>query len=315
MKFTVPIVRSITIPSGATTGQRIVIDGDTGKIQMYDSTGTLREEFFAGNPTGQNIYYPNGTLKMSIDTNGIKMYDTAGHLRQWLGNGIGSYIYLYTNDPNEVTPSQITAASDTGTGYFEIVGPVLTGMSQPSTLALTTYAALTSPGPVNISGLGNITLTAPQTHISGTFVVDSGFVGYVGQWNCYDTLALHSNAAMILDAGSWIKNFGLNNLAFQNGWFNFGGGYQTGQYAMMANQVCQLWGVVAPGNTTGGTVIANIPAGARPSQDHVFICGADGGRTIQIVVRANGNVSIQNASSAGYTWVSLGNINWPIAGF
>ncbi len=58
MRDVIALLRTLVLPSGATSGQRIILDGDNGLILVYDSSSNLRErigfsgaiEIFSGDP-------------------------------------------------------------------------------------------------------------------------------------------------------------------------------------------------------------------------------------------------------------------------
>lgn len=58
MEFPVPSVSIFTIPTGATSGQRIVIDGTTGLILVYNASNQLVDKI--GGPLGAIISYAVG---------------------------------------------------------------------------------------------------------------------------------------------------------------------------------------------------------------------------------------------------------------
>lgn len=64
MEFPVPAYTTFVIPTGATTGARIVLDGTTGKIFIYNSSNNLVDVI--GGPSGNIISYVNGTNSKSI---------------------------------------------------------------------------------------------------------------------------------------------------------------------------------------------------------------------------------------------------------
>lgn len=66
MKFPLPALRTLIIPSGATTGQRIVINGDTGTITMFNSANHITGIWSS---TGQSIQVNDdaGTGVIALD--------------------------------------------------------------------------------------------------------------------------------------------------------------------------------------------------------------------------------------------------------
>ncbi len=53
-------------------------------------------------------------------------------------------------------------------------------------------------------------------------------------------------------------------LSYSNGWSDFGGGYQAGQYSKDGTGRVWLRGIIKGGTLTGGTTILTLPSGFRP---------------------------------------------------
>lgn len=98
-------LRSLVLPYGTTSGQRIVLDGVNGRIDVYDI---------------------NNDLLIRIDPDGIKVYDGNGELRLWFGIPTGSFNYsafeLYTARTDEVYPS-LFSAYDVGNRNRLVITP------------------------------------------------------------------------------------------------------------------------------------------------------------------------------------------------
>ena len=94
-----------------------------------------------------------------------------------------------------------------------------------------------------------------------------------------------------------------------NGWTNYGAGYATAGYALSADGVVVLRGLVNPGTTT---VIGTLPAGYRPSKQLVFQSTAVDAPT-RIDIDTAGNIVVAGSIAAG-TWRSLDGINFLPAG-
>lgn len=85
MKSAIASLRSLTLPFGVTTGERIELDGVSGEIRVYDANNDLLIKI-----TGEN---------------GFDVYDTDGDLRVRLGTpffGGFSTLFLLTSAANEV---------------------------------------------------------------------------------------------------------------------------------------------------------------------------------------------------------------------
>lgn len=81
-----------------------------------------------------------------------------------------------------------------------------------------------------------------------------------------------------------------NNFAFQNGWGNWLGSYDTCGYKLDALGWVNFKGVATPGVLAAGTVIANLPVGYRPlatQQWHYY-----GAVATILEFQTNGNVVI-----------------------
>lgn len=57
---------------------------------------------------------------------------------------------------------------------------------------------------------------------------------------------------------------GWKDLSLQNSWSNYGGGYQTAQYAIDCTGRVWLRGLIVSGDVTDNTVIATLPAPCVP---------------------------------------------------
>lgn len=65
MKSFIAALRSLVLPYGRTSGQRIVLDGDNGQIAVYDATGTLAVLIQSASPAGITVYGPDGTISLA----------------------------------------------------------------------------------------------------------------------------------------------------------------------------------------------------------------------------------------------------------
>jgi hypothetical protein len=166
------------------------------------------------------------------------------------------------------------------------------------------FGNLTVTGDINVDDI-----IANDIDASGTLDITSIITNTLTA-----TGVITPNSGITLPNGAWIKRGNLTGMTMQNGWGYHGDGFQNPSYTEFPDRTAGLFGVAEAGTTTGGTTISTIPAAIRPANDHVFLCAADGAKTIQIVIQAGGAVKIQNASAAP-AWVSLGNCRWPMNGF
>lgn len=97
-------------------------------------------------------------------------------------------------------------------------------------------------------------------------------------------------------------------LVLQNGWFNFENYYSRAAYTMTKDGVVVVKGLVWDGGTTSvGEVIADLPAGYRPSQSLIFGGMTDPNVNSRIDINANGNIKFVSGSGA---WFSLETIRF-----
>jgi hypothetical protein len=106
MRSFIAALRSLVLPYGTTSGQRIVLDGVNGRIDIYDV---------------------NNDLLMRLDPEGMKVFDGDGTLRIWLaipGSTFTAYslIEFYTKRLDETRPG-IISLYDTGTRNRLILTP------------------------------------------------------------------------------------------------------------------------------------------------------------------------------------------------
>ena len=83
-------LRVLTLPAGATSGSRIVLNGITGEIQIFDASNNLVIQIDGDD--GFQAFDALGPLVIQVDDTGLKAYDTSGHLLAQL-NAAGLFIY------------------------------------------------------------------------------------------------------------------------------------------------------------------------------------------------------------------------------
>lgn len=123
--------------------------------------------------------------------------------------------------------------------------------------------------------------------------------------------SITANGGITMPQSTYIIRGPVAAPTFQNGWTNYGGGFQTVRYIEYPDGTAGLIGVIS-GNTTIGAVMFNLPTQLRPAGAHTFMCPANGGLQSQVVINTNGNVERQSPDT-GVTWISLSNCRWPVA--
>jgi competence protein ComGC len=101
--------------------------------------------------------------------------------------------------------------------------------------------------------------------------------------------------------GSW------TNLALQNAWVAYAGGFATPQYAKGADNIVRLKGLIKSGTTTNGTVVTNLPAGFRPKDRTLLSAVCNPNVVCRVDVLPNGNVELYLSDSG---WTSLDSVTF-----
>lgn len=109
MKSFIAALRNLVLPWGRTSGERIVLNGDDGRIEVYNAANQL-------------VYYidasESGAVAGPSNVPQVRVYS----------NGVNGVVEFPTNDPNEVEPARMaTAVYNQGTATerlaFEMQGP------------------------------------------------------------------------------------------------------------------------------------------------------------------------------------------------
>jgi hypothetical protein len=100
----------------------------------------------------------------------------------------------------------------------------------------------------------------------------------------------------------------------QGGWAPYGSPFATPGYVKTSGGVVMMKGLLRGGTTTSGTVVANLPAGYRPSSVVTIpvtartLSGTNGPAVVQILT--NGDVTIWYVPNHADPWVSLDGISF-----
>lgn len=127
--------------------------------------------------------------------------------------------------------------------------------------------------------------TSPQAHPNGAAVTHVFTAGALGQ-----TLADQGTD------GAWI---GLSSL-YVNGWTDFGGGFQVGQYMKDRTGRVFLRGLLAPGTVTAGITLFTLPAGFRPTSTALLGCMLDGTTLKRFDVASTGTFVYTNGGAGSF---------------
>jgi hypothetical protein len=171
----------------------------------------------------------------------------------------------------------------------------------------------------------NLTDAVAVAGTTGTTIKYSLTTGNPGTWTSGGTVLIDGVAAAngmlkvdangnlrSLLAGAWSNSFLAPSLL--NSWTNYGSGIQTAGYMIDALGFVHLRGSIAPGTTSDGTNLFQLPLGFRPASRLIFQCnaasGSNNGSSARVDVYANGNAQIFGYPSGGII-VSLDGIVFP----
>lgn len=268
---------------------------------------------------------------LTINQGSLYLYDTDQRLRLAIAAAPTPAARFFSTNPAETAPASLRAYDQGGYGRLELVGPELGGNAagrvqidsqdiHVSSAAHSGSAWLESPaGGIHITSAQNLRLetTGPgaEVRVNSVFVVEDPHAIHIGLSNFYADMGVHNGGKIILDPGSWVKRGALTGAGLQNGWYNFGGGYQSAGYMEYPDQTAGLVGVIGAGTTTFGTTLFTIPAAIRPAANHVFLAAGSTGTIAQVAVEAGGAVKLQSLTGGTPAWISLSMCRWPMNGF
>jgi len=300
----------IVLPTGADTGARIVLDGNTNVITVYDtnnlpvitiSAGASPSIVVGNDPVQAVIKMLSflGAAVLQFDTNGptpIAAHGQISALEANIGPGIPpNQLNFNINGPTDngaLTPQfqlqKIVGGNRAGLLAVELF--TLTGAMSASGQIGVTRAVATNPvlaGNVTGDAAARVTLRADGALIlgDGTAAGDARlFRSSNGQLTAHPINAIAAGNV----AETW------NGLVYQNAWAdgtNVAGKYR--KVASPANSI-QLVGELVPGTKVDGTVIATLPVGYRPLATTSFPIAANpvpaGSTTPLLQVLANGQI-------------------------
>ncbi len=141
--------------------------------------------------------------------------------------------------------------------------------------------------------------------------LSSSTTSYTISANRGDTISIKVAATNGANTSSYGTNSSTlplwTNLPFQNGWTNFGSGYNTAQFTKTSSCRVFLKGLVMSGSTGGWTAIGSLPIGFRPKGELAFQVATSPNATGRIDIMANGDVNFVSGSNG---WISLDSISF-----
>lgn len=294
--FQNPVIQTITIPSGATTGTRIVIDGVNGTINVYDMNNVLVGQWRASDAV---MMFQNDAMtgKMEFHPSGLPSYGVYPGIYFFAANTPGGYAgaaYIQANpDVNNSPQIGINSGQYIDTSGLHGARGRLFMQDHVSSLAQIDVSTQSEIGGAfeSTDTTATIHYTDPTT---GT-QIRPFYVTHVGNSNC-DQPILND---------SW------QNVVFSNGWGN-AGGFSAVQARIDTSGYLRLRGNASGGTLTDGTVMFTLPAGYAPVSTNVLPAAVTASvnptQLSRVIVNSSGTVQVFGVNFAGFLTVSLAGI-------
>lgn len=333
------IIYFLVIPSGKTTGQRIVLDGIAGTISVYDSTNTLISQMGAGVPL--TIFEGNVTYTVKPNVNGDgkpgMQWDTAGgdaflNILQGgsgppgIGINGGAYINAFGHGARRVLLLDNDDAGIGGTSLGSTIGGATreggTLFVQDQLIKMSMMLNNVEKSSIVVQNPGFIALYSGSSAapVSDAYVQVNGNAGHSIYFNLDNSTSPARYAAVIEGQGNsqpviLVPNETWHTLAL-TAWVGSGaGGYFNGlQYRKDATGVVWLNGsITAPAAGVTAT-ITTIPAGFRPSSNvlGVFVYTTNAPKIADFVLTAStGAFSMSAELGAAVSGTAFISMSWP----
>lgn len=264
------LVGTLIVPTGATTGQRIVIDGTTGTITGYDA--------------GNNVIF-------QLNVDGITVDNTKGSVDIFSGS---------------IPQVNMTLGAEGGITFDGGGWQVQPGSApdwQPFTAFSSATQDLFNSPEIFMYGTTATGLKSLMQLFSQTWQLLSDTNPGEGA-----QLSLLSAGGSRLDLYTSSATEPWHALSLQNSWTNRGGSDVTAQYRKVVSppNTVEIIGYIASGTVTDGTTLFTLPTGYRPAHNCVFPVYSPNvvaGRTALLTVQPSGACTItflSGATSVGF---------------
>jgi hypothetical protein len=162
-----------------------------------------------------------------------------------------------------------------------------------------------------IDSFVNVATSATQTPIGPLALTDGSTVATA---SAADNSTKMANTSFVRTYVSAAAIAGTkDSFAYQNGFTNAGGGYDTGAYYRTNNGIVYLQGLVSCPANPNTKIIATLASGYRPLNSCIFSCYASFNGTISVgsvIVNTIGEVYYFGSNSA--TNISLNGLNFTV---
>lgn len=275
-----PIILTLTIPTGATTGERIVIDGVNGVIDVYD------------NNNDKTVEIGEGVIQVGFSPNSAIVLTASGE--DPFGNPTSTILFETFNTTAAASASIGVGHDVAGLGedFFGITGP----------------AQSTVPGFWEIDMVSGSNSVPPFIFVPTLYILyhtdnnPEGGVQVVQAFNNAFTKTLGSAIPAIAIDSGWpiVSDQVWSNVPLVNSWANVGGAFQIAEYRLMADGTVMMHGSVTGGTST---TVATLPVGYRPLGTVQFAVGGGAtvaaGASLRVGITAAGVVTISGESIVG----------------
>jgi hypothetical protein len=240
--FPTSVIFYLTIPTNATTGQRIVLDGINGAILVYDSLNDLIASVAsgpgtdtAGNPWVAGFTSYNG----SAHSNYAQLFNGELTLNTPLDTVAGGVVVVDNNGPNGDQPET------------QVFSPAYSGFPQPN-------AAY-----VQLFGANATDSEAPYVRIGARGGPASDMNVLISGQLVYSSPSSLGNGPEI-----WHQVGNAGEPAFNANWSNTGAPWGNLKFTRTANNTVKLTGVVqwGDGAVAAPQTIFTLPVGYRPNR-------------------------------------------------
>lgn len=315
---------SLTLPTGATSGARIVLDGTSDLISIYNSSGTLVDTIGGANGALTIGATSGGHFVFDPTVNTLTAFDNVGHLSaSWdVSSGIITYLDNTSLSFVQIGNQAISLGNITSAGMLPTASQISAAahiLPVNATLDITSLVQVpTAPDSARI-GLEPGTAATVTGSTGPVVTIDSPVSGTVTDlWvtgSIIKTNTSNFNLPYTWQLPTAAANFQLGSTASAN--------YQVMQYRFDAQNNLIVEGAMSATNNlaAGAYTLFTLPAAYRPQAIHATAgIHASGGDVTKATIRVNvdltGAVGIYTTSAIAindnFYWsitVPLGNIS------
>lgn len=95
-------------------------------------------------------------------------------------------------------------------------------------------------------------------------------------------------------------------LTLQNGWSDFGSGFETAQYLLTEQGEVKIRGMIGGGTVANNTIIFTLPEGYRPATRQLRQTICNGSVSCRLDILTDGKVQIYDVTDSTYLSINTG---------